>query len=349
MSAVVADLRRVLSPRLPVRLLVTHERGVLLHRLVVALCALADFTWLLLTFRTALVHAHVSMRGSLWRKSVFLGLARIFRIPTVFHLHGSAFTEFYERECGPLRRCLVRRTLERATAVIALSENRREYLARIAPAARIVVIPNMADVAAIQAGIARSRATRSASTLLFLGEIGQRKGIYDLVRALRPIAGAHPDVRLVAGGTGEIEQVRALARELGVGERLLLPGWVSGEAKARLLGEAAIYVLPSYRENLPVSILEAMAAGLPIVSTRVGGIPDLVRHGAEGFLTEPGAPSELAHQIMQLLADRDLRERLGASAKRRAIEEFSPSAIEASLEALYESTLARSRSMAVTS
>jgi glycosyltransferase involved in cell wall biosynthesis len=317
------------------RLLVTHERAHLARRLAIALRALLVFAWLLLTLRVALVHAHVSMRGSVWRKSVFLELARLFRVPTLVHLHGSAFVEFYEHECAPPGRWLVRRTLERATAVIALSENRRAYLARIAPAARVVVIPNMVDVGAVEEGIERSRAARSSCSILFLGEIGKRKGIYDLVCALTEIAAVRPEVRLVAAGSGELEEVRRLARELGVEERLALPGWVSGEAKARLLAEAALYVLPSYHENLPVSILEAMAAGLPVVSTRVGGIPDMVRHGVEGFLTGPGTPRELAQCILQLVADRELREHMGSNGRRRAIEQFSPSVILASLEELY--------------
>jgi glycosyltransferase involved in cell wall biosynthesis len=340
MAEVVASLRRSgLFARFPTRVLVTHRRTHLAGRLALAAGALARLAWLLATGRVALVHAHVAMRGSFWRKALYLGLARLFRVPTVVHLHGSTFVEFYEQECGPLRRRLVRRTLEGATAVIALSDSWRAYLARIVPAARVVVIPNMVDAAAVQAGIERSAAARSPSSILFLGEIGKRKGIYDLVCALAQIAAAHPQVRLVAGGSGEIEQVRRLARELGVDRHLELPGWVSGEAKARLLAEAAIYVLPSYNENLPVSILEAMAAGLPVVSTRVGGIPDAVRHGTDGLLTMPGAREELAEHILRLLRDRELRERMGASGRRRAAREFSPAAVLAPLERLYSGCL----------
>jgi len=338
MAEMLGSLRRSgLFARLPARLLVTHERTHLARRLAIALRALAQLAWLLATFRVALVHAHVAMRGSLWRKALFLALARAFGVPTLAHLHGSIFVEFYERECGPLRRRLVRRALERATAVIALSEHWRAYLARMAPAARVVVIPNMVDAAAVQAGIERSGAVRSSSGILFLGEIGRRKGIYDLVCALAQITAVHPEARLVACGSGELEAVRRLARELGVERQLELPGWVSGEAKARLLAQAAIYVLPSYNENLPVSILEAMAAGLPVVSTRVGGIPDAVRHGTEGFLTAPGAPEELAEHVLLLLRDRELRAAMGANGRRRALEAFSPAPVLASLEQLYAS------------
>ena len=336
MAEVVANLRRSgLWERYPTRLLVTHERAPLARRLAVALRALAVFAGLLATRRVALVHAHVAMRGSFWRKSLFLGLARACGVPTVVHLHGSSFVEFYEKECGPLRRRLVRGALEGASAVLALSEHWRSYLARIVPAANVVVVPNMVDAEAVQADIERTRARRSAGGILFLGEIGKRKGIYDLVYAMTQICAAHAEARLVAGGSGELEGVRRLARDLGVEERLALPGWVGGDAKARLLGEAALYVLPSYNENLPVSILEAMAAGLPVVSTRVGGIPDAVRHGSEGFLTAPGEPEELARYVMRLLGDPELRERMGRNARRRALEEFSPAVVLAPLERLY--------------
>jgi glycosyltransferase involved in cell wall biosynthesis len=340
---VVASLRRSgLFARFPIRVLVTHRRTHLAGRLVVAAGALARLAGLLAAGRVALVHAHVAMRGSFWRKALFLGLARLAGVPTVVHLHGSTFVEFYERECGPLRRRLVRLTLERADAVIALSESWRAYLARIVPAARLVVIPNMVDADAVQAGIERSGAARIPGRILFLGEIGKRKGIYDLVCALAQIAAAQPHARLVAGGSGELEEVRRLARELGVERHLELPGWVDGEAKARLLAEAAIYVLPSHNENLPVSILEAMAAGLPVVSTRVGGIPDAVRHGSEGLLVMPGDKEALADGVLRLLGDPQLGSRMGAAARRRAAAEFSPAAVLGALERLYRAICAPS-------
>jgi glycosyltransferase involved in cell wall biosynthesis len=219
--------------------------------------------------------------------------------------------------------------------VIALSENWRGYLARIVPAARIVVVPNMVDGAAVQAGIEASGQARSPNGILFLGEIGKRKGIYDLVCVLAQVAAAHPAAHLVAGGSGELDEVRRLARDLGVEASLELPGWVAGEEKLRRLAEASVYVLPSYNENLPVSILEAMAAGLPVVSTRVGGIPDAVRHGVDGFLVEPGAKEDLAEHVLRLLHDPGLRERMGASGRRRALEQFAPAAVLAPLEQIY--------------
>jgi glycosyltransferase involved in cell wall biosynthesis len=139
----------------------------------------------------------------------------------------------------------------------------------------------------------------------------------------------------VAAGSGEIDEVRRLARELAVEAQLELPGWVAGEAKARLLAEAAIYVLPSHNENLPVSILEAMAAGLPVVSTRVGGIPDAVRHGTEGLLVTPGAREELAQALLRLLSDPALARKMGDSGRRRVASEFSPAAVLGALERLY--------------
>jgi glycosyltransferase involved in cell wall biosynthesis len=336
MAEVVASLRRSgLFSRFPIRLLVTHRRTHLAGRLAIAAGALARLAGLLVAGRVALVHAHVAMRGSFWRKALFLALARAFGVPTVVHLHGSTFVEFYEQECGPLRQWLVRRTLERARAVIALSESWRAYLARIVPQARVVVVPNMVDAAAVRSAIEASGARRAPGRILFLGEIGRRKGVYDLVCAMAQVAAAHPRARLVAAGSGEIEAVRRLARELGVERSVELPGWVAGDAKARLLAEAAIYVLPSYNENLPVSILEAMAAGLPVVSTRVGGIPDAVRHGTEGLLVLPGAGEDLAQCLLRLLEDPGLAARMGASGRRRVAAEFSPAVVVGALERLY--------------
>jgi glycosyltransferase involved in cell wall biosynthesis len=132
-----------------------------------------------------------------------------------------------------------------------------------------------------------------------------------------------------------MEDVARCVRESGVQDQVRLPGWVSGELKSRLLHEAAIFALPSYNENLPVSIIEAMDQALPIVSTTVGGIPDLVRHGLDGYLVPPGSIDELANRIVELLRNDDLRSRMGENGRRRVSSTFSPELAVASIAAVY--------------
>ena len=173
--------------------------------------------------------------------------------------------------------------------------------------------------------------------LLFLGDIGHRKGIYDLIRALPDNIEINSRGSACRWGRGDIDVVRRSAKELGIEKHVLLPGYVSGPEKFRLLAEAAIYVLPSYNEGVPISILEAMSVGLPIVTTPVGGIPDVIRDGEEGFLVSPGSIDQLARRIIELLGSEDLRKRMGENARRRLQTEYSPEASVGALIALYQS------------
>jgi glycosyltransferase involved in cell wall biosynthesis len=342
MAQVVSILRETsLFKDFSVRMIVTHTHGGALKLAVVYARAMATFLGVLVARRAALVHAHVAAHGSFWRKSTFLTLARFFRVPTILHLHASQFRDFYERDCGPVQRRIIRHVLEHVSTVIVLSRRLKDYVGTIAPRARTVTIHNFVDDKRIEAEVNQSAARRSSSTLLFLGDIGRRKGIYDLIRALARISKSIPEVRLVAGGRGEIDEVRQRTKELGVDELVQLPGYVSGADKSRLLSEAAIYVLPSYNEGVPISILEAMSVGLPIVTTPVGGIPDVIRDGEEGFLVAPGSIDELARRIIELLESDELRARMGENARRRLRAEYSPESSLNALTALYQSYGAR--------
>ena len=129
--------------------------------------------------------------------------------------------------------------------------------------------------------------------------------------------------------------MRVRAEELGIADHVELLGWVRGEDKERLLATAVLYVLPSYNEGLPVSVLEAMAAGLPILTTPVGGIPEAVTDGVEGFLVEPGDVRTLADRLERLLADADLARRMGVAARHKVEAAFSANAVVPQLEAMY--------------
>ena len=125
-------------------------------------------------------------------------------------------------------------------------------------------------------------------------------------------------------------------------------GWVSGAAKERELQQATLYVLPSYIEGLPMGVLEAMAIGAPVIATKVGGIPDAIEDGANGFLVEPGDVNALADRIIQLLADAQLRNRFATAARARIVSSFSPERVLARLEDVYRKLGAQPRPLRIT-
>jgi glycosyltransferase involved in cell wall biosynthesis len=313
-----------------VRLIASYVDGNVLKRQLVLFRALAVYVWCLLTKRVELVHAHAAMRGSFWRKGLFTSLARLFSVPVILHLHGSEMKPFYESQ-PPILQRLIRRHLEKATRVIVLSESWREFVSRIAPAAHIIVVPNYVIVPP-----AADPQQRHPQDILFLGLIGPRKGTFDLIPAFAEVSSKYPQARLTIGGNGEIEQARSLIGTLDLDGRAALAGWVGPEAKKKLLRSSGIYVLPSYNEGLPMSVLEAMAAGLAVITTRVGGIPELITDGTDGLLIEPGDTEGLKRSISALLDDNELRDRLAIAGRLRVEEKYSDHAILPLLRRIYE-------------
>jgi len=125
------------------------------------------------------------------------------------------------------------------------------------------------------------------------------------------------------------------AAELGLGDAVEILGWVGGYRKNELLAAADIFVLPSYNESLPISLLEAMSWGVPVISTTVGGIPELIRDGTDGFLIEAADVPALTRALAELADDADLRERMGSAGRSQVAESFSREAVLPRLEQLY--------------
>ncbi|HEY1283621.1 MAG TPA: glycosyltransferase family 4 protein [Steroidobacteraceae bacterium] len=290
----------------------THRNGGVWGKLFYALRGYIAIAWYLLRLDAPLVHVHMASRASFWRKSIVILMARARGRPYIVHLHGGEFSQFYQDECGPREQRFVRSILEKAALVLALSDEWRQKLLRICPRATIEVLPNAVPLPEPRA---LHSATPLAPTVLFLGDIRRAKGTYDLVHAFAHIAERFPKARLLCGGIGAIEQVRALAQQLGIADRVDCPGWLDRAQKQRALACASIFVLPSYAEGLPMSLLEAMSWGLPVITTPVGGIPQVVQHEANGCLVQPGNIDDLAAAMTTLLESPAARARLGAAAR----------------------------------
>lgn len=310
----------------------SYRNGSKWAKLGKALSAYRQFRHLLRTERFDVVHIHSSFGPSFYRKMPFILWASRRGIPVVNHIHGAEFGPFYA-DASERKKRRVRKVYGKCARFIVLSEEWRERIAQIVPAERIAVVPNYSkpitlDEARALWALRSSETTQAAVTgeqvhaerhaenaersapvekkvpagpqVLFLGEIGQRKGAYDLPAVIRGVRAVMPQVRFVIAGSGDIEGVRGMLDPLDT-DAVTFPGWVRGEDKARLLRESSLYFLPSYNEGLPMSVLDAMGYALPIVSTNVGGIPQLVTNGRNGMLTEPGDTQAMAEAIVHIL------------------------------------------------
>lgn len=308
----------------------SYERPELAAQLRVMARALAVFLRMLIGRQVALVHVHSASRGSFWRKSVFCAIARAFRIPYIFHVHSGEFPMFVRSECGPLARWWVRHTLWNACSVITLTSSWRAAFLELAPGATIAVLGNPVLMPE-HIGALRG----NASHVLFLGRLHEKKGVFDLIRAIPSVLERVPEAKFTLAGDGDLHGVARQAELLGVRHALNFAGWVDGAAKEALLASADLLVLPSYYEAFSVSIVEAMAAGVPVVSTAVGGVPDVLEDGACGVLVPPRDVEALAAALINTLLDTEASARMREWAFVRAKERFSIPKILGALGTIY--------------
>lgn len=333
-SSVVGVYREAgLFQRWDIDYIASHQDGSRSVKLGRFACAWCLFIGTLLARRPDLVHIHSSSGPSFWRKLMFFVPATALRVPVIFHIHAGRFPDFYARLPPTLGQPLVRWVLRRSARAVALSPYWATVLARIEPRARISVVLNP-----VQMPESSGREPIDGKVVC-LGRLSRSKGTPELIRAFAAISARHPEATLHLAGDGDTRTVEDDCAALGIAGRVHLPGWVRGEAKEALLRSAAIYVLPSHVEGLPMGVLEAMARGVPVVASSVGGVPDAVRDGRDGLLVAVDDVESLSVALDRLLSDPALAARLGASARERAAREFSSERVVESLSALYREVL----------
>jgi glycosyltransferase involved in cell wall biosynthesis len=298
--------------------------------------------------RPHILHTHTAKAGAVGRLAALLaGDARPLIVVHTFH--GHVLRGYFD----PLRtagfRLLERWLATKTTALVAVSPQVRDDLVSlgVAPRERFVVVRLGIEleqrVAAEQDGRGESRRVLGIGPDRFaVGWIGRMTGVKrtdDVLRAFRRLRDRGVDACLCMIGDGpDRPAVERRAHELGLMRDTLFLGYQEEVAPFYAAFDAMI--LPSINEGTPVSAIEALAAGRPVVATRVGGVPDVVREGEDGFLVEPGDVDALADRLARLAADPELRERLGAAGRARVVPRYSVERLVDDIDLLYRSLLA---------
>jgi len=197
--------------------------------------------------------------------------------------------------------------------------------------------PIATDQRALRAGLGLPP---SARLILTVGRLTAQKGYHVLAGAVPAVAARHPDAHFVWVGGGPLEgELRARVRDAGLADRVHLVGQ-RADIPA-LMAAAALFVLPSRFEGLPLVVLEAMAAGLPVVGTRVCGTTEAIVDGVTGRLVEAGDAADLAAALLETLAQPERAARWGRAGKRRVAQEFGAARMAAETAAIYEGLLDR--------
>lgn len=247
--------------------------------------AIIVFIWRLLTDKNIkVVHIHAACRGSFTRKAIIHLLAKMFGKKTILHIHGGEFKMYY-KNAGRLNQRFILYTLKKADQLAVLSGEWKEYFDDLTGKKRSVIINNPVLVP----DSFLPNKISSPINILYLNHITEKKGFFDLLELISKNKEAYEGIfKLTVAGSGEgLEKMKNLIVEYRLEELVEYKGWVSGEAKDNLIKQCNVFVLPSWFEGLPMSILEAMAFSKPVIATNVGGIPRAVKPGENGWLFTP--------------------------------------------------------------
>ena len=274
-----------------------------------------------------IIHIHASEPPSAIRKCPFLWWAKIWRKKTIIHFHAfspdttinSKYTNIYKYLFG------------NADIVIVLSNLWRKYVNDafcLGDKIQVVYNPCMTEITNIQYS--------QKNHILYAGTVNARKGYADMIKSFALIANKYQNWKIVFAGNGEIEQGKNIAKKLEIEEQTIFLGWINGDEKDKAFKEASVFCLPSYAEGFPMAVLDAWAYGLPVITTPVGGIPDIAKDGINLLLFKPGDIKALANQMERIICDSTLRENISKESIKLAQNTFNIDIINQQIGKLYE-------------
>ena len=284
------------------------------------------------------VHIHSSKQGSFYRKLIIACIVKlIFRKKTINHIHSGNFSRFYDSS-NVISKRLIWFFLKLNDVTFTVSDSWKTYFETFFHLKHVHKINNI--VIPPQHGSSLGASTKNGLVyFLFLGMIHPDKGIFDLLQVLKDHrTELFNRIKLFIGGSGQIVQLKKMIEAGELGEMVEFKGWVTGSEKDNLLQFSDVFVLPSYYEGSPVAVLEAMSYGTPVISTTIGGIPEIVQSGFNGWLHRPGDQVALLNAILYYINEPESIKKHGARSM-QMIEDYYPRSVEPQLESVYSSLL----------
>lgn len=307
----------------------THIDKSSIKKILFFVRSLAKFIVLLPKAR--LVHVHLSAPMSVIRKYPFLLLAKTFKIPIIIHFHAFSPESTIDKKYYRLYNTI----FHMANTIIVLSESWKQGVMKDLNinSSKIKVLYNPCPKISV------NKNTVKTNTILYAGTLESRKGYKDLINSFANVAELYPEWKLVFAGNGEINEGIQLAKKLHIESQVVFKGWISGDDKNQLFSEANLFCLPSYAEGFPMAVLDAWAYGLPVITTPVGGIPDVAIDGSNMLLFNPGDIQSLSEKLKIMISDQALRDKISKASVHFSLNEFSLSRIVNQLNELYRNTI----------
>jgi len=276
--------------------------------------------------RPQICHIGTSFGLSFVKHSICIVIARVFGNRVLIHPHCSLSALYLDRP--RLWRWYFRQVIRLTQGVIALSSEWMQ-VSQIVPGTQVYFLHNAINLAPYRS-IAQERLTRPQKNcvvhILYMGNIGQAKGSFDLLKSAQWISskGIEASFELVGSEMrpGELDRLHQQIDAAGLSKVIKIHSPVLGAEKLACFQDADVFAYPSYSEGMPMAVIEAMASGLPIVASNVGGLPDLVEEGVNGILVEPGHSDWLAAALLKIITDAQLRHSMQKKSAQIASEQY---------------------------
>lgn len=283
------------------------------------------FTYLAL-FKIKIIHVHMSFNGSFWRKYFLYRISSFFSVPFVLHLHGSEFRD-YVNKSSKFRLAKIKYLFQNASAVMVLSLGWKNYVDSQF-GCDATVIENYVDVTAENPSRHADR-----EDIVFVGAFIKRKGILELIVSF---ASSKLDCKLHLCGDGPLMvAARQLVKDLNIEAQVVFHGWVGFEQKISVFKGCRLFVLPSYNEGLPLTIIEALACSCAVLSTNVGAIPEVIKHGINGFIFDAGDFKQLSMLMTNTYNDTSLLDQISSSGLNEYNKRFRSEVVIPQIKAVY--------------
>jgi glycosyltransferase involved in cell wall biosynthesis len=312
-------------------LLVTHADGSGFHKLVVFFKSIPSFIFRIAWRKIDLLHVHFSVNASIFRKSFFVLIAKIAGVKILLHSHTGEL-EIFLQKFPPLIQNYIKWILNLADGIIILGKKDIEIYGKYNSHSVLRFLRNAVDRQRIQSDL-------EGQQIIIVGSLGQRKGTYDLLKVIPSVIRVFPEVSFLLVGDGDVKKIENMLEKSAFRNNTTVTGWLPHNKVHELYRSSCIFLLPSYYEGMPMAILEAMSMGLPVISTDVNGIPDVVLDGETGILTQPGKIIDLSEAIIKLLSDPTLRKNMGRKGQQRVESLFSFEAVTKDLIAIYDDVI----------
>lgn len=304
-------------------------KNIWVSRLFIIVAMIKLVIKLLFDRNVKIVHIHTASYNRFYFNTFFMRIAKFFKKKVIMHIHGGAFAEYYNTNPK-----WIKAMLQKCDVIVALTSYWEKFFKEKVGCNNVITVNNIIETPQYT-NIPKDA---DCKDFLFLGKVCKEKGLYDLIDVLNEHKTEFEGkIKLHIGGGGEIEKLKKMIEENSLQNIVKYEGWVSGDKKISLLNNCDIYILPSYIEGLPISILEAMSYGHYIISTTVGGIPEIITNKDEGLLITPGDKEAIYSALRYCVEDKNIKETKNRRIARTL--KHQPEEISKELKAIYTKLL----------